>query len=248
MKSDNRCIHCLAGHECLGANNVRKCGLGTFSGGNSSKCTPCTDCSEIVVSRCNATNDSICAPTTVALAVVTVFQTFKTALDGETFTMFAMIFASSLPKARLLSICAGDICLECFQGVCPVQHMKTRLSGPVYRLTIEARFNAVKLYQNLEILSQTNFLVETATATMRKLTDIPFETDSHVQHEVICPEGLVWDKRLAVCYAASDSSPTSSRTWVGLAIGICMLVLIGVYGGRRGMQRAGWVKMRNAGE
>ena len=249
MKSeDNHCIACEPGYECLGANDVRKCGLGTYSEGNLSKCAECTDCHEIVVSRCNSTKDSVCALTTVALAVVTVYQNFKTALDGETFTMFAMIFASTLPKARLLSICSQDICLECFQGVCPVQRMKSRLYGPVYQLTIEARFNAVKLYQNLEVLSQTNFLVETATATMRKLTDIPFETDSHVQHEVICPQGLVWDKRLAVCYTASDSSPTSPRTWVGLVIGICMLLAIGVYGGRRGMQRVGWVKMQDNGE
>lgn len=243
--SDDRCAPCAPGHECLGGNDVNRCGLGRFSGGNLSRCAVCTDCREIVVSRCNATHDSVCAPTTVALAVVTVFQNFRTELDGETFAMFAMIFASSLPKARLLSICSQDICLDCFQGVCPVQRMKSRLSPPIYRLTLEARFNAAKLYQNLEVLSETRFLFDTASAVMRKLTDVPFDTDSRIEHEIICPEGLVWDRRLAMCYAPLDPASSSQRTWVGLVLGICLLIAIGVYGGRHGIRRAGWVRMRD---
>jgi hypothetical protein len=54
----------------------------------------------VVAARCNRTQDSECARTTAPLAVVTILQEFRTEVDGEIFTMFAMILASTLPRAR----------------------------------------------------------------------------------------------------------------------------------------------------
>ena len=247
MQRDGVCVSCDPGYECQGGNEVRACGLGTYSQGNQSKCSVCTDCKEIVAARCNVTTDSVCAQTTVPLAVVTIYMTFKTHVDGETFAMFALIFVASLPRTRLVSVCGDDACYDCFQGVCPTQRMKTRLSGPVYQITAEARFNANKLYQNLEVLAQGDSLREAAAATMSKLTDLPFSSESHIQHQVICPGDMVWDKRLAQCYTSLDPNASSRRTWVGLVVGIAILAAVAVYGGRRGVTRR-WIRVQEVSE
>ena len=64
----------------------------------------------------------------------------------------------------------------------------------------------------------------------------------------MCPDSMLWDKRLAVCYQAPDKAAASTRTWAGLAVGVAMLVGIGVYGGRQGMRRVGWIRVAAAGE
>ena len=243
MKENNSCVVCAPGFECAGGAEVGRCDLSTYSPGNKSKCNECTDCREVMVSRCNQTHDSVCAPTTVPLAVVTIFEDFITEVDGEIFTMFAMILASTMPKARLLRICA-NVCLECFQGVCPVQRMKSHLTGPIYRITIETRFHANRLYQNMETLLQSGFLKETAQLTMRKLTDVPFTMSSRVDQEVICPENTVWDQRVSVCFKPSDGSQGSPRTWLGLLLGITLLASVALYGGRDNLRsRMGWVRI-----
>jgi hypothetical protein len=246
MQRGGVCVPCDPGYECQGGNEVRACGLGTYSQGNQSKCSACTDCKEIVTARCNATTDSACAQTTVPLAVVTIYMTFKTHVDGETFAMFALIFVASLPRTRLVSVCGDDACYECFQGVCPAQRMKARLQGPVYQITAEARFNANKLNQNLEILAQGSSLREAAAAAMGKLTNSPFSSESHVQHEVICPGGMAWDKRLSLCYTTSDTGGSSPRTWAGLIAGVLILAAVAVYGGRRGVAK-GWIRVQEVG-
>jgi len=182
----------------------------------------------------------------VPLAVVTILYDFQTEVDGEIFTMFAMILASTLPKARLLHICSGSVCLECFQGVCPVQRMKKLLYGPQYKMGVEARFNANKMQQNMEGLTQTNFLYTTAQNTMRKLTNLPLSGSSRVEFEVLCPEDMVWDPRMGVCYRPSDASQGGSpRTWLGLLLGIAILAGVGVYGGRHKIRnRLGWVRVQ----
>lgn len=248
-KENNTCVQCAPGFECLGGADVHRCGLGTYANGSASKCSDCTDCREVLVARCNQTHDSVCARTTVPLAVVTILQDFRTEVDGEIFTMFAMILASTLPKARLLHICGGATCIQCFQGVCPVQRMKRQLNGPLYRTAIESRFNANKLYQNLEGLTQSNFLYRTAEATMRKLTDLPLTASERIEHEVLCPEDMVWDARMGVCFRPSDASRSGSpRTWLGLLFGIAILAGVGVYGGRDKIRnRLGWVRVQEVG-
>ena len=237
------CAPCAPGFECLGGPEVRPCELGAFSNGSALRCGKCTDCREVVAARCNRTQDSECARTTAPLAVVTILQEFRTEVDGEIFTMFAMILASTLPRARLLHICGGSACIECFQGVCPVQHMKRRLGGPLYRTAIESRFNADMLYQNLESLEESNFLTRAAETTMRKLIDIPFTVASRVEHEVICPDDGVWDKRLGACYRPSDAQQTP-RTWLGLLFGVAIMAGVAVYGGRERIRsRMGWVRV-----
>ena len=253
MKSGDVCIPCLPGHSCVGGNEVHRCGLGTFSLGNQSNCNACTDCHELIVERCWPTNNSVCAPTTTPLAVVTLFLGLDTiSMDGDMFTMFALVFASALPKARVVEACGvDDECVRCFQGVCPVSRMKTRLRGPLYRLTVESRFHASKLYQNLEVLGQTEFLHDTAAATLRKLVGpearLARRMEVKVQHEVICPDSMLWDRRLAVCYH-TPTPGNDTRTWAGLAVGMAMLVGIGVYGGRQGLRRVGWLRVPAMGE
>ena len=245
FKENNTCAPCAPGFECMGGADLRRCELGTYSNGSASRCGECTDCKEVMVARCNQTHDSVCARTTVPLAVVTILQDFQTEVDGEIFTMFAMILASTLPRARLLHICGGTTCIGCFQGVCPVQRMKRQLNGPLYRTAIESRFNANKLYQNLEGLMQSNFLFKTAETTMRKLTDVPFTASSRVEHEVVCPEAMVWDPRMAMCYRPSDAQGGSPRTWLGLLLGISILAGVAVYGGRDKIRnRMGWVRVQ----
>ena len=68
-----------------------------------------------------------------------------------------------------------------------------------------------------------------------------------VQHEVICPDGLLWDKRMAVCYQKPVPG-NDTRTWAGLAVGMAMLVGVGVYGGRQGLRKVGWLRVPAAGE
>jgi hypothetical protein len=245
FEANNVCAPCAPGFECLGGADLHECGLGTFSNGSASRCSDCMDCRELLVARCNQTHDSTCARTTVPLAVVTILQYFRTEVDGEIFTMFAMILASTLPKARLMHICGGTTCIECFQGVCPVQRMKRQLNGPLYRTAIESRFHANKLFQNVESLLQSTFLAETAQATMRKLTDVPFIAESRVEHVVICPEALVWDPRMAVCYRPSDAQGGSPRTWLGLVLGVSILAGVAIYGGRNKIRsRMGWVRVQ----
>jgi hypothetical protein len=243
-KEGNVCAPCPPGFECMGGAELHRCEHGTFATGNASRCSDCANCREVTVARCNQTHDSVCAQTTVPLAVMTIVQDFRTEVDGEIFTMFAMIMASTLPKARLMHICGGGVCLECFQGVCPVQRMKQQLYGPLYKTGIEARFNANKLYQNIESLMHSTFLAEVSQATMRKLTDTPFTMTSRVTHEVICPDGLTWDARLMVCYRPSDSQAAQPRTWLGLLLGISILVGVALYGGRNKIRsRLGWAKV-----
>lgn len=240
FKANDSCVPCAPGFECLGGPDVRACELGAYSGVNRTRCEACTECRQITAARCNATHDSVCAPTTAPLAVIAIRMDFRTELDSETFVLFAMIFASSLPKARLMSVCdLGQVCMRCFQGVCPAQKMRGRLIGPAYSVAIEVRADSSRVYQNVEALSQTSYLSDAASGTMRKLTDLPFTLTSKMEYEVMCPDGKLWDPRLSLCYRDRDEA--SPRTWLGLAAGIGLLVAIGVYGGRR--YRAGWMRM-----
>jgi len=45
--SRSRCAPCRAGHECRGGPDVRECAVGTYSGGNRSACTRCSECEEV---------------------------------------------------------------------------------------------------------------------------------------------------------------------------------------------------------
>jgi len=251
FKEDNStCAPCPAGFECLGGADMRRCEHGTYAAGNASHCRDCADCREVLVLRCNQTHDSVCTETAAPLAVVTILQDFRAEVDGEVFTMFAMILASTLPKARLMHVCGGGVCLDCFQGVCPVQRMKKQLYGPMYRTGIESRFHAARLHQNLETFTHSDFLAETSRATMRKLTDAPFTMTSRVVHEVICPGDQVWDPRAMVCHRPSDAPLGSPRTWLGLLLGISILGGVALYGGRERIRtRLGWAKVEeSAGE
>jgi len=51
-----------------------------------------------------------------------------------------------------------------------------------------------------------------------------------VDHEVICPdEGASWDG--GACVQPRDSAAVT--TWLGLVLGVVMLVAVAVYGGRK---------------
>lgn len=247
LKSANgSCIPCSPGFECRGGADVKACDLGTFSAGNLTSCAQCTDCKQIVATRCNETHDSVCAKTTLPLAVIRINQDFHTDLDSDTFIMFAMIYASSLPKARLVSVCDLAVCMQCFQGVCP--RTRPKLYGPAFRVLVEIRTDSNRVYQNIEALSQSNYLSDAATNTMRKLTDMPFTTRPRLDYEVICPDGKQWDLRLSLCYIPTEGD-ASPRTWLGLLLGICLLIAIGVYGGKRYRKGGGgWMRMSNNNE
>jgi len=221
--SSTSCVPCEAGFECAGGPDVRMCDIATFSVGNQSKCTQCSKCSELTVSRCNATHDSVCEKTALPLAVITLYQHYKTEVDGETFAMFAMVYASSLPKAQLLRVCDELECVQCFQGVCPVSKMP-RLGGPKFSIVIEIRAYTTRLFQNVESLSSSNFLQEQAKTTMAKITDAPFTSITRVEQAVICPGGADWDG--GMCIPKPESN--SARTWLGVSVVLmCMLAVFG---------------------
>jgi len=194
--NDNQCAPCAPGMECLGGAFVGVCPLSTYSPGNLSRCLQCIQCPELTRARCNSTHDSICDKTLVPLAIVTILQEYKTRIDGNTFGLFATVYAQSLPRAQLLRVCtAQDVCVTCFQGSCPESWP---ISGPVYHIAIEIRSDASRLKQNLEALIQTAFLMETARIAMAKVTETPFVGYSRVEHTVICPKSGIWNG--AQCY------------------------------------------------
>lgn len=217
QKKGDRCVPCDPGFACAGGADITACGLALFSEGGRSTCRRCTDCNEVMVARCNQTHDSTCANTTAPLAVVKVFQEFKTEIDGELFSMFIHIMASSLPKCRILRICGGKECLRCFQGVCP---SRPRLYGPEFSSVIELRFDGHRMAHNMEAL-RSHFLLETAKTTMHKLTNMPFVVFSRIQEDVICPNGLTWDPVSAECFLLPEVS--AARTWAGLVFAICLV-------------------------
>ena len=225
------CVPCPRGMECNGGAEVRSCGLATFSGGNRSRCIPCAMCKEITVARCNATHDSVCEDTPYALAVVTLTQYYKTRMDGETFAMFAMVLTSSLPKAQLVKVCGGggDLeCVHCFQGQCPVARMK-RIITPSgensYEIVVEIRSNTARLVSNVESLTQTAYLPELAKTTMSKLTTAPFTLRTRVEHAVVCPDEAEWNGSECV----PPLTTNVARTWLGLAVSVVLLLVLGVY-------------------
>jgi len=241
---DSLCAPCAPGFECSGGAGVFACHLSTYSpgGANMTRCLACTVCPELTRARCNATHDSVCERTTAPLAVITVHQEYRTRLDGDTFGAFAMVYASALPRAQLQSVCDERRCVDCFQGVCPVRRMRL-LGGPVYRVTVEIRSEAHRLFQNVEALSNSAFLLETAKLTMRKLAgdEAAFTAYTRVEHVVICPdEGAVWDG--GDCVAPRDPA-TSWAVWAGLALGVGGVVAVAAYGGRRRDAMVLWRRM-----
>ena len=246
--AEEGCIPCPRGMECMGGPEVRSCDLATFSVGNRSRCSQCAGCREITVARCNATHDSVCEATPYALAVLTLTQYYKTIVDGETFAMFAMVLASSLPKAQLVKVCGGGEprCVHCFQGQCPVARLKrvivTPPPGGAFEIVVEIRSNAARLSANVESLTQSSFLSEQAKTTMSKLTDLPFALRSIVDHAVICPDAAEWNG--GECMPPTTNN--DARTWLGLGVSAALLVLIGVYRGRRRSelnQKVAWARV-----
>ena len=228
------CIPCPRGMECMGGDEVRSCDLATFSGGNRSHCKRCSTCEEITVARCNATHDSVCEHTPYAMAIITLTQLYHTEVNGETFAMFALVLASSLPKAQLVKVCGGEeqsTCVHCFQGQCPIPRMKRLESstGYTFELVIEIRSNALRLASNVESLTQSAFLPQLAKTIMSKLTDTPFTLLSRVEHTVICPDEAEWNGGECVEQATTNSA----RTWLGLGVSIVLLLMIGTYRGWR---------------
>jgi hypothetical protein len=188
------------------------------------------------VARCNAMHDSVCEPTPYALAIITLTQYYRTEISGDAFAMFALVMASSLPKAQLMRVCSGveqsGGCVECFQGQCPMAKMKrlAQSKGHTYELMIEIRSNAVRLASNVESLTQSAFLPELAKTTMSKLTDSPFTLRSRVEHSVICPDEAAWNGGECV---AQPTSSNSTRTWLGLGVSAVLLALIAACRGRQ---------------
>lgn len=241
MESGGGCIACPKGMECLGGPDVRSCDLATFSTGNRSRCSACSVCSDVTVARCNATHDSVCEAAPYALAVITITQYYRTIASGDTFAMFALVFASSIPKVQLVRVC-GASCVECFQGQCPMAKMKRLMpsSGNNYELEIEIRPNAVRLTANIESLTQSAYLPELAKTTMLKLTDLPFTLRTRIAHRIICPDEAEWDGGECV----APISTNAARTWLGL--GLAVVVLLGAYGSmkrRGGSDAVRWEKV-----
>ena len=222
------CIPCPPGKECRGGSEVWDCKLSTWSNGSVARCNKCQTCPEITATRCNATHDSVCERTTTPLAVINVYQQYKSKVEGETFAMFAMVYTASIPKATLLRICDLEKCIQCFQGTCPSSTGSgNKLVRPdKYEIVVQLRTDVHRLSQNLEALTQTAFLAETARNTMAKLTDQPFVFNSRVEHSIICPEeedddsssssSLFWG-----CQTKASKKVTSTtRTWLGLALAV----------------------------
>ena len=227
----DHCAACEPGFECAGGPEVRRCEIGTYSPGNLSQCHGCLACEETTLSRCNATQDSVCEKTAYPLAVIDIWQQFRSYIDGEMFLMFAMVLASSIPKTQLVKVCDMKGCVRCFQGMCPAAGSARMLLGPVYEISMEIRTDVTGLSTSIESLTQSKYLDTVAQTTMAKLTDAQFSVYSRVEHRVICPDGAVWDGKMC-------QYPTN-RTWVGLGIVSVVLIVIGVVGMNR--KRRDWV-------
>ena len=252
MEHQDRCIPCLPGLECGGGADVWRCPLTTWSPGNVSTCLPCEKCSEITSSRCNSTHNSVCDLTLVPLGVLNVFQQYTimestTTVDGEMFGTFALLYVASIPKAQLLRVCDKDQCVQCFQGMCPNTNNNNddsarmrKLFGPGYEIAFEVRTFASRMDDNLESLNRPAYLSELAKTTMQKLTDDEFIFFSRIEHSVICPSGLFWDKTTCRERYSSDTEGVkqSSRSWVGLGLAILILISLTILGwnGRRWME------------
>ena len=256
------CIPCLPGLECKGGADVWRCPLTTWSPGNVSTCLPCEKCSEITSSRCNSTHDSVCDLTLVPLGVLNVFQQYTmmestTKVDGEMFGTFALLYVASIPKAQLLRVCDKDQCVQCFQGMCPNNNndddhhhhrssssgrmQPKQLYGPGYEIAFEVRTFASRMDDNIESLNRPAYLSELAKTTMQKLTDDEFIFFSRIEHSIICPSGLFWDKTTCRERYSSDTAEKGkqpTRSWVGLGLAILILISLTIMGwnGRRWME------------
>ena len=126
---------------------------------------------------------------------------------------------------------AARTCVHCFQGLCPTLPL---LSPPNYELVMDMRANAERLPVNIETLTQSSYLQQTAAAAMAKVTDRPFVlVETAVEHRVVCPEGAQWDGRECVGSAA--------RTWMGLAVVVAVtLGMAAYYRRRRAVAGAKW--------
>ena len=220
------CVPCPAGLECKGGADVWQCPLTTWSPGNTSSCFICDKCAEITASRCNSTHNSVCERALVPLGVLSVYQQYTThQVDGELFGTFALLYVASIPKAQLLRVCDKDQCVQCFQGFCPESTRMRRLYGPGYELAFEVRNFASRIDDSVEYLNHPTHLSELAKTTMRKLTGEPFLFLSRVEHSVICPHGLLWDKT-----ACRERSKEPQRSWGGLVLSVLILVTLAILG------------------
>jgi hypothetical protein len=186
------------------------------------------------------------------LAIITLTQYYRTHISGDTFAMFALVLASALPKAQLVQVCSGAeqaVCVHCFQGQCPMAKMKRLVpsKGKTYELEIEIRSNAVRLSTNVESLSQSAYLPELAKTTMSKLTDMPFTLRTRIQHNVLCPDEAEWNGGECV----AQTTTNVARTWLGLGVSVVVVVLIGVWRGRKKWNdesRVNWARVEEITE
>lgn len=220
------CMLCPAGFECKGGADVWQCPLTTWSPGNASSCLECDRCAEITASRCNGTHNSVCERTAVPLGVLDVYQQYTHhGVDGKMFGTFALLYVAAIPKAQLLRVCDKERCVQCFQGLCPDAARMRRLNGPGFELTFEVRNFASRIDDSIELLNHPTHLRELAKTTMHKLTAEPFLFLSRVEHSVICPAGLLWDKT-----ACRERSKKAQRSLMGLLLSVLLLVTMAILG------------------
>jgi hypothetical protein len=173
----------------------------------------------------------VCEKTVYPMAVIDIWQQYRTFVDGEVFLMFAMVLASSIPKTQLVKVCDIKGCVRCFQGLCPAVGSVRMLFGPVYEVSMEIRTDVVGLSAGIESLTQSKYLEGVAHTTMLKFTEAQFSVYARVEHRVICPDKAAWDGKMC-------QFPTN-RTWVGLGIVSVVLIVIGVIGMNK--KRRDWV-------
>ena len=61
---------------------------------------------QVTAARCNHTHDSACAAATYPFAIMTIHQRFTTDME-EQFRVFAMVYASSVPRTQVVRFCDG---------------------------------------------------------------------------------------------------------------------------------------------
>ena len=225
------CAPCGPGLECQGGSDVRECDIGAYSPGNLTQCLRCAECPELTTSRCNRTHDSVCHAATYPFGIISIRQRYATAAPGDVFRVFAMVYASAIPRSQVVRFCDSARCVECFQGLCPE---RPQLFPAEYELVVEVRSDVGRLSTNIEALTQSEFLQQTAAATMGKVTEVQFQmTSSVIEHRVICPERAEWD--------GQDCIFPSSRTWIGLGVASARLITLGACGYSR--QKARWLRV-----
>lgn len=255
LEANATCRDCSKGHCCKGGSFIEQCGVGTFSRGKQAACTACDECSEVTVSKCNTSHNSVCANLVEPIARIHIRQSYSLgnefSLTLHTFSMYAMILSSILPHSQLISICSdGDDCIHCFQGVCPDNSTYETLAVHRQHFIIDMQLESHmdQLKGNMNGLQNKAFMLSSSQTAMRKTVPYyyqqrdPYYLQHHqrddeanhttynletsVIYRIVCPAPLVWDNYDCIKYVPSQKGYVMGFMSLCVFIGLSSAVFI----------------------